>query len=88
MVNTSKIRAHMEVFGSCGNRIGTVDGVEGNFLKLTRDDPAANGQHHFIPLDWVKSVGQDVRLRLSCEEARANWQTQPQRQPETVGVGG
>ena len=49
MVNASKIREPMEVFGSCGNHIGTVDRVEGNFLKLTRSDPGSREPTPFLP---------------------------------------
>lgn len=39
--------------------------------KLTKNDPQAQGQHHYIPLDMVASVEQDaVRLNLSAEQAR------------------
>jgi hypothetical protein len=88
MVNASKIREHMQVFGSCGNRIGTVDRVEGDFLKLTKSDPEAGGQHHFFPLDWVESVGQDVRLNRFCDQVKRDWQTRPERKPETADLVG
>jgi hypothetical protein len=38
---------------------------------LTKNDPQAQGQHHYIPLDMVASVEQNaVRLNLSAEQAR------------------
>lgn len=75
MVNTSNIREHMEVFGSCGNRLGTVDHVQGNSIKLTKNDPQAGGQHHFIPVDWVQSVDSAVRLNKDCGQAKREWRT-------------
>ena len=48
----------MAVHGSCGGRVGTVDSVEGHLIKLTRDGPNAAGQHHYIPVQWVASVGE------------------------------
>ena len=31
------IRQHMDVIASCGTKIGVVDRVEGNSIKLTKD---------------------------------------------------
>jgi hypothetical protein len=75
MVDPSKIREHMEVIGSDGQPVGTVDKVEGNRIKLTKSDPAAQGQHHYIPLDSVSSVeGNSIRLSQTAQEAKRQWQ--------------
>ena len=61
----------MEVVGSDGQHVGTVDKVEGDRIKLTKNDPQAGGQHRYIPLDTVESVEQNtVQLNLTAEEAR------------------
>lgn len=73
MVNPSDIKEHMEVVGSDGDHVGTVDRCEGNTLKLTKNDPAADGQHHYIPLAWVNAVDQRVHLAHPGSEARAQW---------------
>lgn len=71
MANASQIKEHMEVVGSDGQHVGTVDRIEGNSIKLTKNDPQAQGQHHYIPLDSVASVEQNaVRLNLTAEQAR------------------
>ena len=71
MTNASQIREHMEVVGSDGQHVGTVDKVEGDRIKLTKNDPAAQGQHRYIPLDTVESVEQDVvRLNMTAEQAQ------------------
>ncbi|HJZ55037.1 MAG TPA: DUF2171 domain-containing protein [Gemmataceae bacterium] len=70
------IREHMEVIGSCGNHLGTVDHVEGNSIKLTKDDPKAGGKHHWIPMDWVESVESVVRLNKDCGQAMREWKTE------------
>jgi hypothetical protein len=44
-------------------------------IKLTRSDPAANGQHHFIPLDWVDHVDANVHLNKASREAMTQWQS-------------
>jgi hypothetical protein len=75
MIDTSKIREHMEVVGSDGQPVGKVDRVEGNRIKLAKSDPAAQGQHHYIPLDSVGSVeGNAIRLRQTAQEAKRQWQ--------------
>ena len=71
MANASQIREHMDVVGSDGQHVGTVDRLEGDRIKLTKNDPLAQGQHHYIPLDMVASVEQNsVRLNLPADEAR------------------
>ena len=71
MANASQIREHMEVVGSDGQHVGTVDKIEGDRIKLTKNDPQAQGQHRYIPLDTVASVEQNaVRLNLTAEQAR------------------
>ena len=76
-MDTSSIREHMPVLGSCGSQVGTVDRIEGRNIKLTRDDPNATGQHHWIPLSWVDSVDEGVRLTLTCDEALREWRSSP-----------
>jgi len=75
MVNSSEIREHMKVVGSDGQQVGTVDKVEGDRIKLTKNDPAAQGQHHYIPMNSVASIGQgEVRLRQTAQEIKQQWQ--------------
>lgn len=75
-MDTSAIQEHMAVVGSDGEHVGVVDGVEGERIKLTRTDPEAGGQHHYIPLDWVDAVEGAIRLRVSAEEAQQSWQSE------------
>lgn len=66
MADASKIKEHMEVIGADGVHVGTVDRVEGNRIKLTKNDSGQGshkGHHHFIDLNLVADVeGQKVRL--------------------------
>jgi hypothetical protein len=71
--STADIREHMEVYGSCGNLLGKVDHVEGDQIKLTKND-SPDGQHHLIPLSWVAKVHDHIHLNKDCGEARAEWQ--------------
>jgi len=69
-----KIREHMEVLGSDGQHVGVVDGLEGeDRIKLTMQNPEANGLHHFIPMDWVDHVDAHVHLKKSSHEAKREW---------------
>ena len=47
MADASQIREHMEVLGSDGGHVGVVDHVQGRRIKLTKQDPASGGVHHF-----------------------------------------
>jgi hypothetical protein len=77
MVDATQIKEHTEVVGSDDAHVGTIDHMEGtDRIKLTRRDPAANGEHHYIPLEWVDSVENDrVRLNKTGQEAQAQWQS-------------
>lgn len=67
MVDVSHIQEHMEVVGSDGQHVGTVDKL---VIKLTKKDPAAHGQHHIIPLDDVASIdGGKLTLTKPAAEA-------------------
>ncbi len=74
MADTTAIREHMEVVGSDGQHVGTVDHVNGDQIKLTRTDPAAGGQHHVIPTSLIASVDAQVRLSQPAEQVRGSWQ--------------
>lgn len=74
MVDASQIREHMEVKGSDGQHVGTVDHMENGRIKLTKSDPASGGRHHYIGLDLVKEIkGGAVCLHKSADEARRLW---------------
>ena len=71
--HAQQIREHMEVVGSDGGHVGTVDKVEGDRIKLTKkDDPDGSGaHHHYVPLGAVASVsGDQVRLGTPAEQAK------------------
>lgn len=77
----SHIQEHMEVLGSDGQHVGTVDKVEGQRIKLTRTDPAAEGRHHFLHLDMVASVDGAVRLTRTAAQARDEWASEAAGEP-------
>jgi outer membrane protein OmpA-like peptidoglycan-associated protein len=61
MVDRSQIRQHMDVIASDGERIGTVDEVEGERIKLTKD-ASNDGKHHHVDLSDVYRVDDHVHL--------------------------
>jgi hypothetical protein len=79
MTDASAIREHMEVIGADGARVGTVDKVDGDRIKLTKVEgfgqmEAAEGSHaghhHYISLGLVAGVeGNQVRLSASGANA-------------------
>jgi hypothetical protein len=51
--------------------ISAIDHVLGDEIELTRS--MAVGPHHAIPLTWVATVDDKVRLSVTEEEAKARW---------------
>jgi hypothetical protein len=73
MASASQIKEHMVVVAADGEKIGTVDHMEGaDKIKLTKHD-SPDGQHHFIPLAMVKSVDRQVHLSKAAPDVRAQW---------------
>jgi hypothetical protein len=70
-----RVREHMEVTGSDGGHVGTVDCTRGDNIVLTRSDEAAGGVHHKIPCAWIANVDDKVVQTIEAGEARRRWQT-------------
>jgi hypothetical protein len=68
-----QVREHMEVVGSDGQPVGTVDKVAGDRIILTKDGPNAGGHHHSIPCSWLQSVDERVTINKTAEQARQKW---------------
>jgi hypothetical protein len=69
MVNASQIKEQMEVKGSDGKHVGTVEGMDGERIQL-----ASGGMIHTIGLDAVEDIeGQVVKLKLTAQEATRPW---------------
>ncbi|WP_082505529.1 DUF2171 domain-containing protein [Aureimonas sp. Leaf324] len=74
MVDRTRIEEHQDVRGSDGGHVGTVDHLDGDRIKLTKTDPAAGGEHHFIHLDSVDRVEAGaVILNRTTAQARDEW---------------
>ncbi len=75
-VKIQDIKEHMEVLGSDGKHIGTVDHMDGaDKIKLTKSDPQSGGQHHLISLQLVQSVDDKVHLTKPARQVMLEWQT-------------
>lgn len=73
MIDTSQIREHMEVVGNDGQHVGTVDHMDGqDRVKLTRKDPAAGGEHHYISTSIIDSIDDKVHLNVPASRAYAS----------------
>lgn len=68
-----KVDEHMEVVGSDGSHVGTVDKIRGDRILLTKRDPDAEGHHHSIPSRWIETVDDKVKLSKTADEARKHW---------------
>ena len=68
-----RAREHMEVLGSDGAHIGTVDKIAGDKIILTKNDENAGGVHHSIPCSWIESVEDKVTVNKTAQEAMDAW---------------
>jgi hypothetical protein len=68
------IRERMPVVCSNNEQFGTVDRVEGDYIKLTKDD---SGQHHYIPAAWVTDVDDKVHVDRPGAQVMREWTTAP-----------
>jgi hypothetical protein len=83
MVASTQIREHMPVVCSNNKQFGTVDKVEGDYIKLTADG-SPDHKHHWIPLSWVTRVDQHVHVDRPGDQAMREWLSSP---PAGVGAG-
>ena len=73
MSSIDQVKEHMEVIGADGVHVGTVDGVEGGRIKLTKADSGQGsheGHHHYVSTGLIAGVEGD-QVRLSANAAVA-----------------
>ena len=78
MVAPAMIKEHMEVLGSDGVHVGTVDHLEGRDCGRSspRTTQDTGGEHHFIPLAWVdRRRPTTSHLKQAGAEAKARWKS-------------
>ncbi|MBO9576312.1 MAG: DUF2171 domain-containing protein [Sphingobium sp.] len=73
MADLSTIKEHAEVIGADGVRVGTVDHVEGDRIKLTKVQTGGEhqGHHHYVSQGLIAGVDPDGTVRLSASGANA-----------------
>lgn len=76
----SRVTEHMDVVGSDGAHVGTVDKVRGDRIVLTKNDSDAGGRHHSIPSRWIASVDDKVTITKTAEQAHAHWRDEERSQ--------
>lgn len=71
MADLSQIRPHMTVIGADGAKIGTVDSVDGDRIKLVKADSGSHGgHHHYLSGGLVSGIeGDTVRLSANADAA-------------------
>ncbi len=69
-----QIREHMEVIGNDDQHVGTIDGVAGDRIILTKSDPESGGVHHSLSCADIGRVqGDRVILDMAAEQAKQRW---------------
>jgi hypothetical protein len=88
----SRVTEHMEVTGSDGETIGTVDKILGERIVLAKKDENAGGIHHSIPCSWIERVEDKVFVTKSKDEAMREWRAEDRNralfEPEDSGSEG
>ncbi len=75
MINASQIKPNTPVVCSDNGQFAVVDHMDGAAtIKLNKDD---KGQHHYIPLRWVKSVDDKVHIDRPGAQAMREWTDKP-----------
>ncbi len=69
-----QIHEHMDVVCSQGGKLGSVDRVMGDKIKLTRKD-SPDGKHHLISTSLVTKVDDKVHLSEPGDEVMKSWET-------------
>lgn len=73
MLNANQIKPNTPVVCSQNGQFGVVDHMEGaDSIKLKKD---AHGQHHYIPLSWVKNVDDKIHVDRPGAQAMKEWTT-------------
>jgi hypothetical protein len=73
-MDATKIRERMPVVCSNEEQFGVVDRIEGDTIKLTKDQ---SGQHHWIPTQWVRKVDDKVHVDRPGRQAMQEWMATP-----------
>ena len=72
MFDRSQIVPKLEVLSADRQKVGIVDHLDGERIKLTRHD-STDGQHHYVPLSWVDHVDAHVHLNVPASAVFTGW---------------
>ncbi len=72
MFERDQIIPKLDVLASDRTKVGVVDHLDGERIKLARHD-APDGQHHYVPLSWVDHVDTHVHLNVPAATVFAGW---------------
>jgi hypothetical protein len=68
------VREQMEVVGSDGSPVGTVEKVTGDRIVLARAEADSGGMNQSVPCGWIDRVeGGKVILSRTADHARSEW---------------
>lgn len=75
MITSGQIKSGTPVVCSENGQFAVVDHMEGSdTIKLNKDN---QGQHHYIPLNWVSKVDDKVHIDRPKSQAVAEWSNSP-----------
>jgi hypothetical protein len=67
-----QLREHMDVVDANGEHCGTIDSIDGDRIKLTRND-STDGQHHYVEIGQIAGIeGGQVRLNSTSQAGQAD----------------
>ncbi|WP_310535304.1 DUF2171 domain-containing protein [Novosphingobium sp.] len=67
-----QLREQMDVVDANGDHCGTIDSIDGDRIKLTRND-STDGQHHYVEMGQVAGIeGGQVRLNSTSQAGDAD----------------
>ena len=75
MIHANEIKPDMPVVCSNDGQFAVVDHMVGTETIQLKKDP--QGQHHFIPLSWVKTLDSKVHIDRPGDQAMKDWSSAP-----------
>jgi hypothetical protein len=74
MMFIEQVREGLEIVGSDGVHVGTVDALSGTLLKLKKTDPSSGGVHHYLDIGLIVAIeGNTAKLLVPAVEAKQRW---------------
>jgi hypothetical protein len=74
MIFIEQVREGLEILGSDGVHVGTVDALSGTLLKLKKSDPSSGGVRHYLDVGLVVAIeGNRAKLLVPAVKAKQRW---------------